>query len=201
MWDGRNSRKCLWSTVGMRLMFNRSAIAIMTQSTKSMRESVYFSMMSVARTISDSLAKTSVNSPSNTALIKRTKAAYPASRIVIYANSVNKQQTLQSQTHHCQINIGGESKPLPPLLEWVQFLSLLHCTKTFSKSLERENHEYLEIAKAFAGADRKEYEKIILTKEFCEEALAAIEKFLLALDFVARQLGTSGEPTKTTYLQ
>ncbi|MCP5100115.1 MAG: hypothetical protein GY943_31565 [Chloroflexi bacterium] len=50
------------------------------------------------------------------------------------------------------------------------------------------------------GASDIEYEKIILSKEFCAEALAIVEKFLLTVDFVANQLGQSGKPSKTDYL-
>ncbi len=47
----------------------------------------------------------------------------------------------------------------------------------------------------------EEHDRIILTKEFCQQALAVVERFLLAIDFIANQLGTSGKPSRTDYLQ
>jgi hypothetical protein len=66
--------------------------------------------------------------------------------------------------------------------------------KTTSLRIARMSH-------VDAGSDKKEYEKIVLTKEFFEKALTTIEKFLLALNFVAYQYGTSDKPTKSVKLQ
>lgn len=58
--------------------------------------------------------------------------------------------------------------------------------KISKKSVSKESYE--------------KYEKIILTKEFCEEALNTMKCFLLSVDFVAKKLGTSGHHSQAKNL-